>query len=230
MKHHKTKCLVIIILTAAILTNIYLYNSTETKLTEQTHQLLTKDTQNKLQKINNYITTLTNKIQTLQNNKQIINAIKRNETPNIQTNYTNIILTSTTGEKIYSSIPTKHQPPQNKNTTITGPYLEGYGELYPKISITTPIYENQNLLGYITIIDTMKTIFEITKDTTNLQETGQSYIVNYNKLLLTPLRNYEFDIMTQEIKTANAEECIKHQKEIENENKLKTKSSESTIT
>lgn len=96
-----------------------------------------------------------------------------------------------------------------------GPYIGGYGDIYPKISVMAPVHDSNALLGYITLIEEMDHIFNITKDKKNLGEKGQTYLINEKLLLISPLRNQEFDIMVQTVDTENSKECIEDLKESE---------------
>jgi hypothetical protein len=51
---------------------------------------------------------------------------------------------------------------------------------------------------------------EITKDRSGLGETGEVYLINKEKKLLTPSRFFENNIMVQDVDTMNAENCLEH--------------------
>lgn len=89
-----------------------------------------------------------------------------------------------------------------------GPYVGDYGDIYPKVSAIAPVYENGELLGYVGIIEEMDEILKISEKPTSLAETEESYIVDKDLLLVSPLRNYDFDIMIQSIPTKNSENCF----------------------
>ena len=97
---------------------------------------------------------------------------------------------------------------ENMEILFYGPYISIYGDIYPKINVLAPVSYGDRFLGYVGIIEEMDEIFAITKDTKNLEETGQSFLINKDQLLISPLRNQEFDIMVQAVDTENSEECI----------------------
>jgi len=101
------------------------------------------------------------------------------------------------------------------NISFYGPIVRHYGDIYPSISAMAPVYEKGHLLGYIGLIDEMDKVFNIVKDIKNLRETGESYLVNSEKLLISPLRYYDFDIMVQPVNTENTEECLNDFEEAE---------------
>lgn len=86
--------------------------------------------------------------------------------------------------------------------------IRHYEDVYPKISVMAPVYEGDNLLGYIGLIDEADKVFEITEDTENLGETGKTYLINDEKLLISPSRNSDFDIMIQSVDTENTQNCF----------------------
>ena len=51
---------------------------------------------------------------------------------------------------------------------------------------------------------------EITKDRSGLGETGEVYLINKKRKLLTPSRFFENNIMVQNVDTLNAENCLEH--------------------
>lgn len=97
---------------------------------------------------------------------------------------------------------------ENKEILFHGPFLEEYGHIYPLVSIMAPVYENNKLLGYIAIVENMDHLFSIAKEIVIDYETKESYLVDSERLLISPLRSGDFDIMVQSVETENVEECI----------------------
>ncbi|MBN2454446.1 hypothetical protein JXB11_02775 [Candidatus Woesearchaeota archaeon] len=89
-----------------------------------------------------------------------------------------------------------------------GPFIEGYGELYPKISVIVPVRDSGDLLGYACMVKEMDELFEIVKDVKGLKETGESYLINKDLILISPLRDGKFDIMVQSIDNENSKNCF----------------------
>ncbi len=54
---------------------------------------------------------------------------------------------------------------------------------------------------------------EITTDGTGLGETGEVYLVNRKKYLMTPSRFLDNSLLVQEVDTANVKDCIEHYEE-----------------
>ncbi len=144
-------------------------------------------------------------------------------------NYSNIILISPEGYVIYMVQPeedygtnlmwevnlekglSKHYGSADAfNISFYGPFLDIYGEIYPQFSVMAPVYKENNLLGYITILEEMDKVFEIATNNENLGETGEVYLINNEGFLITPLRKPLFDIMIQTISSKNAQDCIEH--------------------
>jgi len=97
---------------------------------------------------------------------------------------------------------------QNK-IVFSDAYIDSYGEIYPKFTIISPVYEQNKLIGYVALIKNMNTLFKITKDTKNLGETGESYLVNREQdYLISPLRKNNFDMFVQTIDTENTNNCF----------------------
>ncbi len=90
---------------------------------------------------------------------------------------------------------------------VYGPYREEYSNTL-KLSFISPIYNEQRKLGYVALLDTMDHITGIMTELTGLGETGDNYLVNKNRSLLTPVRFKVLDLLTQSIETKNMESCL----------------------
>ncbi len=97
---------------------------------------------------------------------------------------------------------------ESEKISFFGLSIRHYEDVYPKISVMAPVYGGDNLLGYIGLIDEAEKVFEITEDTKNLGETGETYLINDEKFLISPSRNSDFDIMIQSVDTENAQNCF----------------------
>jgi hypothetical protein len=101
----------------------------------------------------------------------------------------------------------------SQNITFFGPYIGMYGDIFPDISGIVPIYGNGSLLGYAGIVLPADRIFATTIADYSEYATMESYIVNGDKLLMTPVRNRDLDILVQSIETDSANECFGNIKE-----------------
>lgn len=97
---------------------------------------------------------------------------------------------------------------QHNDIALYGPFIDRYGDISPKFSVMAPISESGNVLGYVALIDDMEQIFEITETTDQLGQTGESFLVNQDLLLISPLRRKDFDIMVQSVDTENSARCF----------------------
>jgi hypothetical protein len=97
---------------------------------------------------------------------------------------------------------------ENNQVSFDGPFIRHYGEIYPKLFIMAPVYDESKLLGYIAIIDEMDEIFEISKEIVGIGETEESYLINDKKLLISPLTLEYLDILVQSINSENSENCF----------------------
>ncbi|MCW8965244.1 MAG: hypothetical protein OQK82_00945 [Candidatus Pacearchaeota archaeon] len=159
----------------------------------------------------------------IENNSDYLRTIKENS------DYQNLILISPNGYIIYmvdqmeylgSNLEwevnlekglSKHyfNMKEHQNISFYGPFIEKYGTISPEISIMAPIYEENTLLGYACIIEDMNKIFKMAEDIKTLGKTGESYLIDVEETLISPLRNKNLNIMIQSIKTNNTESCIR---------------------
>ncbi|MCK4650007.1 cache domain-containing protein [Candidatus Pacearchaeota archaeon] len=89
-----------------------------------------------------------------------------------------------------------------------GPYVRYYGEPYLKISVMAPVYDGDEFLGIVGLVSDMNKVSEITRKSVGLGETGEAYLINEDKLLITKLKHRVFDLLVQSIKTESSEICI----------------------
>jgi len=71
-----------------------------------------------------------------------------------------------------------------------------------------PVHNEGDLLGYVALIDEMDKIFEIAQELKGLGDTEESYLINKDLLLISPLTLKNFNIMVQSIDTENAVNCV----------------------
>ncbi len=116
---------------------------------------------------------------------------------------------------VYTDTPLGEAYTEVKNSrkvVVYGPYLE-IGESELVLLFMAQVYENQNLLGVIALQDSMKDINNISTESTGLGETGDSYVIDENNLLITPLKFREVDLLIQEINTINSQKCFNKSRE-----------------
>ena len=95
---------------------------------------------------------------------------------------------------------------------VLGPYSEiGDPELI--LLFMAPVYKNDEFVGAIALQDSMEDINEISMELTKLGKTGDSYIVDKDKFLITPSKVGNIDLLIQEVETENTESCFKESEE-----------------
>jgi hypothetical protein len=96
----------------------------------------------------------------------------------------------------------------SNNISFYGPFIGQYGDIYPKISIMGPVYMNGTLIGYVGLSSEMDKIFKITEESDSTYETEESYLVNSEKLLISPVRQRNLNMLVQSVETENVDECF----------------------
>ena len=94
-----------------------------------------------------------------------------------------------------------------KDVSFSGPFMDEYGSVYPEFYVVSPVYDSGKLLGYVVLEEDMKDIYDI-MDYKSLDDERQSYIVNYDELLISPLNGNKFGIMLQSVKTEGVENYL----------------------
>ena len=93
--------------------------------------------------------------------------------------------------------------------SVFGPFIESYGDIYPKISIMNPVYDSdKKLLGFVDLTYNLKKIWEITGEKSGLGETGEIYLVDFDRLLISKLKNNNYNVLTQSIESENTDRCF----------------------
>jgi hypothetical protein len=97
----------------------------------------------------------------------------------------------------------------NNKVSIIGPYFEN-GNIDAKLLMAfgIPVVENNKFLGTLILLVSMNEIENIISENNNLGSTSETYLINQNELLITKLKNQNFDILVQEIKTENSRKCL----------------------
>jgi hypothetical protein len=98
---------------------------------------------------------------------------------------------------------------ENKAAVFYGPFIGSYGDTYPKFSITAPVYEKDELLGYVGLEIEMKDIYNLIQRGQILGETMDLYCIDNYGFLISPLKNRRFDMLLQKIDSENSAECFK---------------------
>ncbi len=98
-------------------------------------------------------------------------------------------------------------------------YISRFFKGQPSIAVATPVYsETGESLGVIVIRINLDVLNTITTDRTGLGETGEIYLVNKDKLLITPSRFMDYSILVQTVDTENLKGCFSIQKSGEHKN------------
>lgn len=151
-----------------------------------------------------------------------------------KTGYSNLILITADGYKAYSTkkegylgtnlewtaaeegISRNYEKvKESYQTEFYGPFIRPFGDIYPQISVMTPIYDGETFLGFLALTNDMNKISKIAEGTGEFEKKEESYLINNEELLLTPLKDRNLEILVQSINTENAEECIKDYQEAE---------------
>lgn len=74
--------------------------------------------------------------------------------------------------------------------------------------IMAPVYSKEEFLGMVAIKINGDQINQMTLDRTGLGETGEIYLVDQNKFLLTPSRFMKNNILYQRVDTLNVDNCL----------------------
>lgn len=99
---------------------------------------------------------------------------------------------------------------EENETSFFGPFIGSYGDIYPNFSIMAPVFTkgDKKLLGFVAIVDTMDGVFTIAEERTDLSDTQETYLVNEDALLISPVRLRDLDIFVQPIRSDHAENCF----------------------
>src|SRR3989339_333383 len=64
------------------------------------------------------------------------------------------------------------------------------------------------LLGFVDLTYNLKKIWEITGEKSGLGETGEIYLVDFDRLLISKLKNNNYNVLTQSIESENTDRCF----------------------
>src|SRR3989339_92007 len=111
-------------------------------------------------------------------------------------------------------------PPEIFNESIliivVTSYTEDYKELN-NVSLETQNYltnlknsydSDKKLLGFVDLTYNLKKIWEITGEKSGLGETGEIYLVDFDRLLISKLKNNNYNVLTQSIESENTDRCF----------------------
>jgi hypothetical protein len=99
---------------------------------------------------------------------------------------------------------------ETKETIIFGPFIENRDDNSLKIGIIGSVYDGKKFLGYILLIKQMNSLNSIVENFEGLKETGDVYLVDNSRLLISNPRFKNFDLLVQEVNTESSNICIKH--------------------
>lgn len=97
----------------------------------------------------------------------------------------------------------------DRDVGFYGPFVGHIGE-HLQFTVASRVYDGEEFLGTIVIVEEMDVINEILEEEEDIQAKlfDEDYIVNEHGLLITPLRARNVDLMVQEIRTESVEECL----------------------
>ena len=90
-----------------------------------------------------------------------------------------------------------------ESSHIRGIYISGASGM-PVIEIASPIFSNGERLGVIVAAFSPKGLFKIAQEKTGLGETGEIYLVNKDRYMISPSRYVKDAILRQKVETLNA--------------------------
>lgn len=91
-----------------------------------------------------------------------------------------------------------------------GPFIGHVEDVHLQFAVASRVYDKSEFLGTVVIFEEMDSVNEILFEEEDIQsgEFDEDYIVDERGLLITPLRARSVDVMVQEIRTENVEECL----------------------
>jgi len=91
-----------------------------------------------------------------------------------------------------------------------GPFIGAYGDIYPSLSLVAPIFADNDgrLLGFAAIVDAMDAVFAITEEPTDLSDTLETYLVDKDRFLVSPIRQRDIDMFVQSVISENVDGCF----------------------
>ena len=89
-----------------------------------------------------------------------------------------------------------------ESSYIKGIYISRASGM-PVMEIASPVFSNDEFIGVIVAEFSPKGIFKITQDKTGLGETGEIYLVNKDRYMISPSRYVKDAILRQKVETLN---------------------------
>lgn len=102
---------------------------------------------------------------------------------------------------------------ESEGVVIYGPYLD-IGEDELVLLFVAQVYYEGDLIGFIALEDSMDDVNGISTELTGLGETGDSYVIDKDNFLITPLRNRDVNLLVQEVYTDNSQKCFNRSEEL----------------
>lgn len=116
----------------------------------------------------------------------------------------------------------------SKKAVVYGPYLEiGAPELV--LLFMAHVYDEGEFIGVIVLQDSMSDVNNISMESAGLGETGDSYVVDEDRFLVTPLRQRDLNLLVQEVDSENSQKCFKEQSSSSRKSKVERSSSDMTL-
>ncbi len=100
---------------------------------------------------------------------------------------------------------------ESREEIIHGPYMQRTSGGFDLIfSFAAPVYEDGSFIGLLVLQSKMDSIYNIAKEKISLGESGEFYIVDERKFLITPSKESGHDIFVQTIETENSLKCFEN--------------------
>lgn len=100
-----------------------------------------------------------------------------------------------------------------QDSIVYGPYLE-IGESELGLFFLARVFDGDEFMGVIVLEDSMKDVDDIVmEDFGFVAMSGDSYVVDEEKFLITSAKGGEFDLMVQQVWSENVEKCFEGDKE-----------------
>ena len=97
-----------------------------------------------------------------------------------------------------------------EDSLFYGPFSRHLSGDYLQVVIASEVYSGDEFLGVIMLAKDIKDVTNILEESTNSAPgfRDEDYLINEQGFLITPLKSRNVDLMVQEIRTDNTEECL----------------------
>ena len=201
----------IIGLTGSIIGGYYNYSNMNKLLKEQVYYHLETTAQSRADHIEAFLTEQKHEVEIAATHKELTNE-ELIEIIDLENHFYELFTLDNNGKVMATTNP-KEEIREDFSQELfflngkKGIYVQDafYDEEFQKraITISTPHAD-----GVLIVKIGLEQLGEITTDRTGLGETGEVYLVNKERKLLTPSRFMENSILVQEVDTINAENCL----------------------